>query len=75
MFTFMLLNTLFSDEDDPETVLLHDVQLGEEYELVVTGKDGVYRLRMGDIVKITGFFNKAPIFQIMYRYFYGVCYH
>ncbi|KAH6767081.1 Auxin-responsive GH3 family protein [Perilla frutescens var. hirtella] len=50
-----------------ELVELADVELGKEYELVVTTYAGLYRYRVGDILRVTGFHNSAPQFQFVKR--------
>lgn len=50
-----------------ELVELADVEIGHEYELVVTTYAGLYRYRVGDILRVTGFHNKAPQFQFVCR--------
>ncbi|XP_048327208.2 indole-3-acetic acid-amido synthetase GH3.6 [Ziziphus jujuba] len=46
---------------------LVDVKMGHEYELVVTTYSGLYRYRVGDILRVTGFKNKAPKFSFVCR--------
>ncbi|KAK3184283.1 hypothetical protein Dsin_031569 [Dipteronia sinensis] len=53
--------------DDQQLVDLVDVKLGREYELVVTTYAGLYRYRVGDILKVAGFKNKAPQFNFVCR--------
>ncbi|KAL4362352.1 hypothetical protein GQ457_04G005920 [Hibiscus cannabinus] len=53
--------------EDVETVDLVDVKLGQYYELVVTTFTGLYRYRVGDILMVTGFHNKAPQFRFVHR--------
>ncbi|XP_047311193.1 indole-3-acetic acid-amido synthetase GH3.17-like [Impatiens glandulifera] len=59
--------------DDPvdrlatQTVDLVDVKIGRYYELVVTTYTGLYRYKVGDILKVTGFYNNAPEFQFVQR--------
>ncbi|XP_068665690.1 indole-3-acetic acid-amido synthetase GH3.17-like [Aristolochia californica] len=50
-----------------ETVDLVNVKLGHFYELVVTTFTGLYRYRVGDILMVTGFHNKAPQFRFVHR--------
>ncbi|XP_057835756.2 indole-3-acetic acid-amido synthetase GH3.17 [Cryptomeria japonica] len=52
---------------EDELVDLVDVKVGHFYELVVTTYSGLYRYRVGDILFVTGFYNKAPQFQFVYR--------
>ncbi|KAH7306320.1 hypothetical protein KP509_22G006300 [Ceratopteris richardii] len=53
--------------DGRRLVDLVDVQVGCEYELVVTTYAGLYRYRVGDILLVTGFHHKAPMFQFVCR--------
>ncbi|KAE8730313.1 Indole-3-acetic acid-amido synthetase GH3.17 [Hibiscus syriacus] len=53
--------------EDVETVDLVDVKLGQYYELVVTTFTGLYRYRVGDILMVSGFHNKAPQFRFVHR--------
>ncbi|KAH9744525.1 Indole-3-acetic acid-amido synthetase GH3.6 [Citrus sinensis] len=54
-------------EDQQQVLDLTDVELGQEYELVVTTYAGLYRYRVGDILKVAGFKNKAPQFNFVCR--------
>ncbi|XP_041479144.1 jasmonoyl--L-amino acid synthetase JAR4-like [Lytechinus variegatus] len=57
----------YCDDENPGTLLMDEVRVGECYELVITNTDGLYRYRMGDVVLITGFYDTTPIFQFQYR--------
>ncbi|TYG96293.1 hypothetical protein ES288_A11G338300v1 [Gossypium darwinii] len=46
---------------------LANVKLGQFYEVVVTTLAGLYRYRVGDVLKVTGFYNKSPQFQFLER--------
>lgn len=46
---------------------LADVKLGQEYELVVTTYAGLYRYRVGDVLRVAGFKNNAPQFNFICR--------
>lgn len=46
---------------------LDEVEVGKEYELVVTNLSGFYRYRMRDAVRVTGIFNETPIVEFLYR--------
>ncbi|KAH7293302.1 hypothetical protein KP509_28G019700 [Ceratopteris richardii] len=45
---------------EPSPVMLTEVEVGKEYEVVLTTYGGLYRYRLGDIVKVTSFFNATP---------------
>ncbi|EPS59124.1 nt-gh3 deduced protein, partial [Genlisea aurea] len=51
----------------PCVVDLADVEIGKEYELVVTTFAGLYRYAVGDILRVTGFRNSAPQFRFVRR--------
>ncbi|XP_042891583.1 GH3 domain-containing protein-like isoform X2 [Penaeus japonicus] len=56
-----------SSKDQPATLLSDQVKEGETYELVITNNSGLYRYRLGDVVKINSFYRKAPTVEFMYR--------
>lgn len=49
------------EEDNPRTVLIDEVQEGKDYELVITNQSGFYRYRMGDVIRVIGFYNECPM--------------
>lgn len=69
-FEFLPVNRnkgLSEKELQKELVDLVDVQLGQEYELVVTTYAGLYRYRVGDVLRVAGFKNNAPQFNFICR--------
>ncbi|XP_034679497.1 indole-3-acetic acid-amido synthetase GH3.6 [Vitis riparia] len=56
-----------NDKEQQDLVDLVDVKLGQEYELVVTTYAGLYRYRVGDVLRVAGFKNKAPQFNFVCR--------
>ncbi|KAI8011486.1 Indole-3-acetic acid-amido synthetase GH3.6 [Camellia lanceoleosa] len=56
-----------NEKEHKQLVDLVDVKLGQEYELVVTTYAGLYRYRVGDILRVTGFKNKSPQFTFLRR--------
>ncbi|KAI5389684.1 hypothetical protein KIW84_075109 [Lathyrus oleraceus] len=54
-------------EEQKDLVKLVDAKLDQEYELVVTTYVGLYRYRIGDVLKVAGFKNKAPQFNFVCR--------
>ncbi|KAF8074386.1 hypothetical protein N665_1107s0024 [Sinapis alba] len=63
--------TLSFDEEEEipcdKVVDLVNVKLGRYYELVVTTFAGLYRYRIGDVLQVAGFYNKAPQFRFICR--------
>ena len=54
-----------AQEDVP--VLMDQLEVGREYELIVTNLSGFYRYRIGDVIRVTGFHNKCPMIVFSYR--------
>lgn len=54
-------------DSPPKLVDLVDVEVGKEYELVITTYAGLCRYRVGDILRVTGFHNAAPQFHFVRR--------
>ncbi|XP_020573134.1 jasmonic acid-amido synthetase JAR1-like isoform X2 [Phalaenopsis equestris] len=52
---------------EPEPIGLTKVNVGEEYEIIMTTFAGLYRYRLGDVVKTAGFHNSAPKLQFVHR--------
>ncbi|KAL1207053.1 Indole-3-acetic acid-amido synthetase GH3.15 [Cardamine amara subsp. amara] len=53
--------------ENSEVVDLVDVKIGRDYEPVVTTFSGLYRYRLGDVLRVTGFYNNAPQFRFVGR--------
>ncbi|KAL9244425.1 hypothetical protein vseg_018202 [Gypsophila vaccaria] len=66
-FEFLPVNRNGEVVDDEELVDLVDVKLGQEYELVITTYSGLCRYRVGDILCVADFKNKAPQFTFVCR--------
>ncbi|XP_075504848.1 putative indole-3-acetic acid-amido synthetase GH3.1 [Primulina tabacum] len=59
--------TVSSRRSPPKLVDLAHLEIGKEYELVITTYAGLYRYRVGDILRVTGFHNSAPQFHFVRR--------
>lgn len=60
-------NNLDGLRHEPKTVGLTEVKVGEEYEILFTNFAGLYRYRLGDVVKVKGFHNSTPELQFICR--------
>ena len=53
---------------NPEDLLLsHEVEVGKVYEIFITNSSGLFRYRMGDVVRVAGFYQQAPQVEFLYR--------
>ncbi len=60
----------FIPMDDPECdklLTLDQLEEGKEYEVVVTNFSGLYRYKIEDVIRITGFYNNTPKMEFLYR--------
>lgn len=53
--------------EDSRPLTMGEVEAGQEYELILTNCSGLYRYRIRDVIKVTGFYNQIPTIQFMYR--------
>ena len=54
-------------QDETKTLNINELEVGEDYEVVVTNLSGFYRYRIRDVVKVTGYYNETPILKFIYR--------
>ena len=55
------------DRETDRPLTLDEVEVGGQYEIMVTSSCGFYRYKMGDAVEVTGFYNKLPLIRFLYR--------
>ena len=55
------------DSKENEILLIDEIKLGGIYEIVITNYAGLYRYRLGDVVKVVGFYNNTPTLEFLYR--------
>ena len=48
-------------------LLMDQLEIGKEYELIITNLSGFYRYRINDVVRVTGFHNECPMIVFSYR--------
>lgn len=54
-------------KDETATLTIDQVEEGKDYEIIVTNLSGFYRYRIKDVIRVTGFYNEAPMIQFLYR--------
>jgi hypothetical protein len=64
-FEFLPVSEL--DAVEPRAVGLGEVERGQSYEVVITNHAGLYRYRLGDVVRIADFAGTTPVFEFDYR--------
>ena len=48
-------------------LLMDQLEIGKEYEVIITNLSGFYRYRLGDVIRVTGFHNECPMVVVSYR--------
>jgi hypothetical protein len=48
-----------------DTLLAHELEVGEEYRVIITNRGGLYRYDMNDIVRVTDFYGNTPIIEFL----------
>ncbi|XP_057788186.1 probable indole-3-acetic acid-amido synthetase GH3.1 [Salvia miltiorrhiza] len=66
-FEFLPHEPSSNSVEQARLVDLAEVEVGKEYELVITTYAGLYRYHVGDILRVTGYHNAAPQFQFVRR--------
>ncbi len=56
------------DSDDYDNLLtIKDLEVGKEYEIILTNTSGFYRYRIDDVIRVTGFHHQSPKVTFCYR--------
>ena len=64
---FEFIPAEYMEEETPPTVSLAELEVGQEYEIVLTNLAGFYRYRLTDVVKVVDFFHELPVISFSYR--------
>ena len=54
-------------EDQNKILSLDELELGKEYEIVITNQAGLYRYRINDVIKVESYINDCPYILFSYR--------
>jgi len=54
-------------EADAAPLLATEVEIGRLYEVIATTSAGLYRYRLGDVVRVVGSFHQSPTFDFEFR--------
>ena len=53
------------EETSPKAFRCHEVEIGQEYFVLLTTSSGLYRYDLGDLVRVVGFAGQAPIIEFL----------
>ncbi len=63
---FSLLDAT-ADDDDNNTVMMDQLEVGKDYEVILTNLGGFYRYKIQDVIRVLGFHNHLPLITFAYR--------
>ncbi|GLC30263.1 plant auxin-responsive GH3 [Clostridium omnivorum] len=55
------------DKYSEHTLCLDELKKGQKYEVVITNYAGLYRYRLGDVIRVVDFYNNCPEIEFLYR--------
>ena len=55
-------------DDEDKIYSINELEIGKEYEIVITNQAGLYRYRCGDIIKVVDYLSECPYIQFSRRY-------
>jgi len=53
------------EEASPVALRSHEVEVGQEYFILLTTSSGLYRYHLGDLVRVVGFEGQAPVIEFL----------
>ena len=63
----MLVESCFYEfiptEDESRILCLDELEVGKEYEIIITTQSGLYRYRCGDVIKVVDYLEECPYIQ------------
>lgn len=54
-------------EEGTRPLTLSEIEVGKDYEIIITNFSGLYRYRILDVVHVTGMYNNSPRVEFLYR--------
>jgi len=54
------------------TRLLHELEVGKKYEVVISNVSGLFRYQMKDVIEVTGYHNSTPMMRFLNRAGYAI---
>ncbi len=53
--------------EDSKPLTISELEVGKDYEIIVTNMSGLYRYRIEDVVRCTGYYKQSPKVTFLYR--------
>lgn len=56
-----------AEEDDNNTLMMNQLEVGKDYEVILTNLGGFYRYKIHDVIRVLGYYNNLPLITFAYR--------
>ena len=56
-----------TESPDPEVLLADEIKVNKQYEIVITTGEGLYRYRLGDVIKVVEKSSEGPVIDVVGR--------
>ena len=56
-----------ASDDDNNTITMDKLEVGKDYEVIITNLGGFYRYKIKDVIRVLGFYNHLPLITFAYR--------
>ncbi len=67
-FEFLPIDDLENAADDTvKPLLINELEVGKNYEMIVSNFSGLYRYKMEDVVHVTRMYNNTPEIELLFR--------
>jgi len=67
----MLVRSCFYEfipvEDESRILYMDELEIGKEYEIIITNLAGLYRYQCGDVIRVVDYLGECPYIQFAYR--------
>ena len=54
-------------DNDEHTLALEELEVGKDYEIILTTLSGFYRYRLKDVIRVVGWHHRSPKIKFVYR--------
>lgn len=54
-------------DDDNNTITMDQLEVGKDYEVIITNLGGFYRYKIMDVIRVLGYYNNLPLITFAYR--------
>ena len=65
VYHFEFIHDSQRDSENPEMLLAHQLEAGQQYYITLSNASGLYRYDINDLMEVTGHYNQVPLFRFI----------